>query len=265
MTVGADEQGRIDVAGLTAALEAHDGPTIVALQAGDVHSGAFDDFEAAIDVAHLHGAWVHVDGAFGLWAAASPRLRHLFAGAERADSWATDAHKTLNVPYDCGVAIVRDEAAMTAALGAHAEYLPAVATIADPYDRVPELSRRARGRAGLGRVALARSARRRRPRRRPRRCRGRAGRRIPGDPGSRGAQRRRLHPGVPRVTAGRRHDRAGGVAARRGNRLGVLVHVARPRGGPIRREQPRYRRRRPSAAPSTPSPGELRRSASGPS
>ena len=93
----------------------------------------------------LHGAWVHVDGAFGLWAAASPRLRHLFAGAERADSWATDAHKTLNVPYDCGVAIVRDEAAMTASLGAHAEYLPAVASIPDPYDRTPELSRRARG------------------------------------------------------------------------------------------------------------------------
>jgi glutamate/tyrosine decarboxylase-like PLP-dependent enzyme len=144
-TVGADEQGRIDVEGLAAALAGHDGPAIVALQAGDVHSGAFDDFAAAIDVAHLHGAWVHVDGAFGLWAAASPRLRHLFAGAERADSWATDAHKTLNVPYDCGVAIVRDEAAMTASLGAHAEYLPAVATIPDPYDRTPELSRRARG------------------------------------------------------------------------------------------------------------------------
>ena len=144
-TVGADEQGRIDVDGLAAALHAHQGPAIVALQAGDVHSGAFDDFAAAIDVAHLHGAWVHVDGAFGLWAAASPRLRHLFQGAERADSWATDAHKTLNVPYDCGVVIVRDEAAMSASLGAHAEYLPAVATIADPYDHVPELSRRARG------------------------------------------------------------------------------------------------------------------------
>jgi glutamate/tyrosine decarboxylase-like PLP-dependent enzyme len=145
VTVGADDQGRIDVGGLAAALEEDGGPTIVALQAGDVHSGAFDDFGAAIDVAHLHGAWVHVDGAFGLWAGASPRLRHLFAGAERADSWATDAHKTLNVPYDCGVAIVRDEAAMTASLGAHAAYLPAVDTVSDPYDRVPELSRRARG------------------------------------------------------------------------------------------------------------------------
>lgn len=144
-TVGADDQGRIDVEGLSEALAAQDGPAIVALQAGDVHSGAFDDFSSAIDVAHLHGAWVHVDGAFGLWAAASPRLRHLFAGGERADSWATDAHKTLNVPYDCGVAIVRDEAAMSAALGAHAAYLPAVAGVADPYDHVPELSRRARG------------------------------------------------------------------------------------------------------------------------
>lgn len=144
-TVGADDQGRIDVSGLAAALEEYDGPTVVALQAGDVHSGAFDDFAAAIDAAHLHGAWVHVDGAFGLWAAASPRLRHLFAAGERADSWATDAHKTLNVPYDCGLAIVRDEAAMVSSLGAHAAYLPAVAGVADPYDRVPELSRRARG------------------------------------------------------------------------------------------------------------------------
>ncbi|MHC2999171.1 pyridoxal phosphate-dependent decarboxylase family protein [Microbacterium sp. HJ5] len=144
-TVGADEQGRIDVEGLRRALAAEDAPTVVALQAGDVHSGAFDDFEAAVGVAHEAGAWVHVDGAFGLWAAASPRLRGLTAGMSDADSWATDAHKTLNVPYDCGVAIVRDEAAMTASLGAHAAYLPAVASVSDPYDRVPELSRRARG------------------------------------------------------------------------------------------------------------------------
>ncbi|WP_347978719.1 pyridoxal-dependent decarboxylase [Microbacterium sp. ProA8] len=144
-TVGADSEGRIDVVGLERALARGDGPAIVALQAGDVHSGAFDDFAAAVGVAHGAGAWVHVDGAFGLWAAASPRLRHLVAGLADADSWATDAHKTLNVPYDCGVAIVRDEAAMAAALGAHAAYLPAVASISDPYDRTPELSRRARG------------------------------------------------------------------------------------------------------------------------
>lgn len=145
VTVGSDGEGRIDVAGLERELAADEAPAVVALQAGDVHSGAFDDFGAAIAVAHAAGAWVHVDGAFGLWAAASPRLRHLAAGMEQADSWATDAHKTLNVPYDCGVAMVRDEAAMTASLGAHAAYLPAVASISDPYDRVPELSRRARG------------------------------------------------------------------------------------------------------------------------
>ena len=144
-TVGADAQGRIDVDGLVRALADGDGPTVVALQAGDVHSGAFDDFTAAVRAARDAGAWVHVDGAFGLWAAASPRLRHLVAGMADADSWATDAHKTLNVPYDCGVAIVRDDAAMISSLGAHAAYLPAVASIADPYDRVPELSRRARG------------------------------------------------------------------------------------------------------------------------
>ena len=144
-TVGADRQGRIDVDGLARALAEDDGPTVVALQAGDVHSGAFDDFAAAVAVAHDARAWVHVDGAFGLWAAESPRLQHLVRGLADADSWATDAHKTLNVPYDCGVAIVRDEAAMTASLGAHAAYLPAVASVSDPYDRVPELSRRARG------------------------------------------------------------------------------------------------------------------------
>ena len=146
VTVGADEEGRIDVDGLARALHDHgDAPAIVALQAGDVHSGCFDDFAAAVEIAHLAGAWVHVDGAFGLWAAASPRLRRLVRGCENADSWATDAHKTLNVPYDCGLAIVRDEAAMTASLGAHAAYLPNVESIPDPYDRVPELSRRARG------------------------------------------------------------------------------------------------------------------------
>jgi glutamate/tyrosine decarboxylase-like PLP-dependent enzyme len=143
--VGADEQGRIDVEGLARALADGDAPAVVALQAGDVHSGAFDDFTAAIEVARAAEAWVHVDGAFGLWAAASPALHHLVDGLAAADSWATDAHKTLNVPYDCGVAIVRDEAAMTSSLGAHAAYLPAVESVSDPYDRVPELSRRARG------------------------------------------------------------------------------------------------------------------------
>ena len=143
--VAADAQGRIDPAALEAALATDtDRPTIVCLQAGNVHSGAFDDFNTTIAIAHRHRAWVHVDGAFGLWAAASPKLRHLTAGVEQADSWATDAHKTLNVPYDCGVAIVRDEAAMRAAMGMHGEYLIQDSIHGDPWDRVPELSRRAR-------------------------------------------------------------------------------------------------------------------------
>lgn len=142
--VAADDQGRLDAAALTAALDAGDGaPTVVVLQAGNVHSGAFDPFAEAIAAAHAHGAWVHVDGAFGLFAGASPRLRHLVAGYEAADSWASDAHKTLNVPYDCGLAVVRDPAALRAAMGMQGAYLVRDAA-GDPYEKVPELSRRAR-------------------------------------------------------------------------------------------------------------------------
>ena len=142
--VDVDEQGRVRADALAEALgSAPDGPTIVALQAGNVHSGAFDPFPAAIDAAHKHGAWVHVDGAFGLWAAASPSYRHLMTGAAGADSWATDAHKTLNVPYDCGLAIVRDPAAVRAAMGMHGDYL--IHDVAgEPFDKVPEISRRGR-------------------------------------------------------------------------------------------------------------------------
>jgi glutamate/tyrosine decarboxylase-like PLP-dependent enzyme len=146
--VPADEQGRMRPDALAAALAGipADAPTIVCLQAGNLHSGAFDPFVEAIELAHARGAWVHIDGAFGLWAAASPRLAHLAAGIAAADSWATDAHKTLNVPYDCGIAIVADPAAMRTALGLHASYLPAEETgVGDPHEKVPELSRRARG------------------------------------------------------------------------------------------------------------------------
>ena len=143
--VPSDEQGRIRIDALRRTLAAGDGPAIVALQAGDIHSGAFDDLRAGIAVAHDAGAWVHVDGAFGLWAAASPGLRHLVAGLEAADSWSTDAHKTLSVPYDCGIAIVADRRAMTRAMGIHASYLQADGVVADPHDSVLELSRRARG------------------------------------------------------------------------------------------------------------------------
>lgn len=142
LVVPADDQGRLEVGALEALLG--DGPTIVCLQAGNLHSGAFDPFGPAIAVAHDHGAWVHVDGAFGLWAGASPTHRHLVAGYHDADSWATDAHKTLNVPYDCGVAIVARPAALRAALGVHADYLIADA-VGDPLEKVPEMSRRARG------------------------------------------------------------------------------------------------------------------------
>jgi glutamate/tyrosine decarboxylase-like PLP-dependent enzyme len=146
--VAADDQGRILITALTAALDRiPDGePAIVCLQAGNLHSGAFDPFAEAVPAAHRRGAWVHVDGAFGLWAAASPRRRDLAEGLDGADSWATDAHKTLNVPYDCGMAVVRDPRAMRAAFGLQASYLPADADgPGNPFERVPELSRRARG------------------------------------------------------------------------------------------------------------------------
>jgi glutamate/tyrosine decarboxylase-like PLP-dependent enzyme len=143
--VAADDQGRIRPDALAAALAEVDGPLLLALQAGNLHSGAFDSFAECIDLAHEHGAWVHVDGAFGLWAAASPGLRHLVDGMERADSWATDAHKTLNTPFDCGIAIVRDAEVQRAAFGIQASYLIHAADHGDPLDRVPEMSRRARG------------------------------------------------------------------------------------------------------------------------
>lgn len=145
VVVTADDQGRLRVDALAEALDhAGDGPVIVCLQAGNVNSGAFDPIGAAVDLAHARGAWVHVDGAFGLWAAASPRLRVLTDGIARADSWATDGHKTLNVPYDSGFAIVADAAALHGAMGAHAAYLIQDER-PDPMASVPEFSRRARG------------------------------------------------------------------------------------------------------------------------
>ena len=143
--VDADDQGRIRLESLWEALEQGDGPVIVALQAGNLHSGAFDNIGEATAMAHRHGAWVHVDGAFGLWAAASPKHRHLLAGYESADSWATDAHKTLNVPYDCGISIVARPQAVRDAMSMQASYLVHDEGPGDPLDKVPELSRRARG------------------------------------------------------------------------------------------------------------------------
>ena len=144
--VASDEQGRIRLDALADALEEVSGPLIVVLQAGNLHSGAFDPFREAIRMAHSHGAWVHVDGAFGLWAAASPRWSADMDGVGTADSWATDAHKTLNVPYDCGVAIVARTGALQSAFTSHTSYFIRDDTgVLDPMDRVPELSRRARG------------------------------------------------------------------------------------------------------------------------
>lgn len=144
--VAADDQGRISIDALRLALMGSSGPTILCLQAGNLHSGAFDPFREAIELAHEFNAWVHVDGAFGLWALASPTLRQALDGIELADSWATDAHKTLNVPYDCGVAIVAHPAVLRSTFGVHASYLIlADGDSGDPSEKVPEFSRRARG------------------------------------------------------------------------------------------------------------------------
>jgi glutamate/tyrosine decarboxylase-like PLP-dependent enzyme len=141
LRVPVDGQGRMRAD----ALPKFKGPTIVCLQAGNVNTGAFDPFEQLIDAAHEGGAWVHVDGAFGLWAKAAPSLRYLADGLERADSWATDAHKWLNVPYDSGLAFCRDAQALSAAMAVTAEYLPSQSQHRNPCDFTPELSRRARG------------------------------------------------------------------------------------------------------------------------
>lgn len=144
--VAADDEGRIIPDALAEAMEQQPGPSLVCLQAGNLHSGAFDPMTEAIAVAHQRGAWVHVDGAFGLWAAVSPTLRERLAGVEEADSWATDAHKTLNVPYDCGLAIVSSPEALRRAFSIHTSYFIATdAGPGDPFEKVPELSRRARG------------------------------------------------------------------------------------------------------------------------
>lgn len=139
-----DAAGRMSVPALRATLDAR--PTIVALQAGDLNAGMFDDFETICPLAHEHGAWVHIDGAFGLWAAASPKYRGLLRGAEQADSWATDAHKWLNVPFDSGIVFVADPATHIASLTTRAGYFVAAPESArDEIDYNPEWSRRSRG------------------------------------------------------------------------------------------------------------------------
>jgi glutamate/tyrosine decarboxylase-like PLP-dependent enzyme len=145
--VAADEQGRMRGDALADALAAaHDRPALVCAQAGNVNSGAFDPLEPIADAVRRHpNAWLHVDGAFGLWAAVVPRLRHLVAGSERADSWATDAHKWLNVGYDCGFVAVRDADAHRASMATPASYLMATGTNREGWEWVLDSSRRARG------------------------------------------------------------------------------------------------------------------------
>jgi aromatic-L-amino-acid decarboxylase len=143
--LGGSEPGQVGADELRAALASQpDAPTIVVLNAGDLNIGACDDFATLCPIAQAAGAWVHVDGAFGLWANASPRLAPLVAGVELADSWATDGHKWLNTPYDCGMAITRDPAAHSAAMRMTADYLTSGGPVRDPMDFTPEWSRRAR-------------------------------------------------------------------------------------------------------------------------
>jgi glutamate/tyrosine decarboxylase-like PLP-dependent enzyme len=144
--VATDAEGRMLPAAFTRALAGGNGPTIVITQAGQINTGAFDPIEAILPEARAHDAWVHVDGAFGLWARACAGTAHLASGYELADSWATDGHKWLQTPYDCGYAIVRDAEAHRRAMTIAASYLPPVAEgERDPTHFVPELSRRARG------------------------------------------------------------------------------------------------------------------------
>lgn len=158
--IAADTQGRMRTDALARALEAHQGPCIVCAQAGNVNSGAFDPIDRIAALSHEHGAWLHVDAAFGLWAVASPALRPLLQGIEQADSIATDAHKWLNVPYDCGIVLCADGQAHHQAMTLSAPYIEETVRHRDSREYVPEESHRARavpvyavlrtlGRAGL--------------------------------------------------------------------------------------------------------------------
>lgn len=140
-----DTQGRVSVDAMKAALGDCAAPPLVILQAGQINTGAFDPFAELIPLVHAAGGWVHVDGAFGLWAHAVPELRDRLAGVDRADSWAVDLHKWLNAPYDAGLCIVRNRADLVSAMTARGAYLPALGETWEPSDSTLELSRRARG------------------------------------------------------------------------------------------------------------------------
>jgi glutamate/tyrosine decarboxylase-like PLP-dependent enzyme len=146
ITIATDDQGRMLPGALEAAIRPLTGPKIIIAQAGQINTGAYDPFGDIVAIGKAHDAWVHVDGAFGLWARAVPELKHLTAGMEGCDSWVTDGHKWLQAPYDCGFAIVRDRDALLGAMSQWSSYLPSIAQ-GDrvPSNYVPELSRRARG------------------------------------------------------------------------------------------------------------------------
>ena len=158
--VAADGQGRMRADALREVLADSAGPVIVCSQAGNVNTGAVDPLDEIADACEAAGAWLHIDGAFGLWASASPRFRQLTVGCELADSWATDAHKWLNVPYDCGIVFCRHPQSHGDAMAVAASYLQR-ADGRSPSDWVPESSRRARGFAvwaairSLGRKGVA--------------------------------------------------------------------------------------------------------------
>lgn len=143
--IATDSQGRMDADALERALAQANGPCIVIAQAGQINTGAFDPIARIAGACRAHGAWLHIDGAFGLWARAVPELAHLAEGLENADSWATDGHKWLQVPYDCGYVFVRDHEAHRRAMIIAASYLPAALSEYDAANFAPELSRRARG------------------------------------------------------------------------------------------------------------------------
>jgi glutamate/tyrosine decarboxylase-like PLP-dependent enzyme len=148
--IASDDQGRMRPDALREVLATIDGPTIVCTQAGNVNTGAFDPLAELIPIAHERNAWVHVDGAFGIWAAAVPSMRHRMHGHEAADSWSTDAHKWLNVPYDSGLVFVRDASTHHGSMALGAEYyIETAGAERDPYNWTPESSRRARGFAVL--------------------------------------------------------------------------------------------------------------------
>jgi glutamate/tyrosine decarboxylase-like PLP-dependent enzyme len=160
-TLPVDNDGALVPGAVEDALREINGqPAIVLLQAGDINTGGFDNFESLVPIARKYGAWAHVDGAFGMWAAASPRYDALVRGMDQAHSWATDGHKWLNVPYDCGYAFVAEPDAHRASMSYSASYLTQHGDARDPFDWNPEFSRRARGFASyaalreLGRVGV---------------------------------------------------------------------------------------------------------------